>query len=229
MTLARRSRKVQKVQIVKPKRRKRKSLITRNVLANKSVVRMKYADTISIDPGAAGIAAHYFRCNSITDPDFTGAGHQPFTRDTYSTLYGAYRVLKSKIKVTPVFSANSAVNPGLWGVFMDSDSTLSYTEGTMIVEDPRTGGFGLHNGIQTTAYGPLGRPRTKSFNSKVLGPEGKNNVILYENNPSDTELFARYFCIWGSSVLANNPGSLEFMVEIEYTVELSAPLQITQS
>ncbi len=220
---------VQKVVVVKPRRKSRRSAITKNVLAKKSTVVMKYADTIAIDPGAASISAHYFRANSINDPDFTGVGHQPFTHDTYATLYGAYRVIKSKIKVTPVASTASTLIPGFWGLFIDSDSTLSYSEGTQIVEDPRTGGFKQHMGVQTPHYGIQGGSMRKTFSAKSLGPEGKNNVVLFGSNASDDRQFSKYFCIWASSILANNPGSLEFMVEIEYTVELTSPLQITQS
>lgn len=229
MVKQKRSRNVQKVMVVKPKRKKRKSTITKNVLSKKSVVKMRYADTVSLNPGAAGITSHYFRCNSIQDPDYTGTGHQPFTHDTFASLYNDYRVLSSKVKVTPIYSTTTAGIPALWGVFQDTDATLSYTEGTMIVEDPRTGGFGLHSGVQSVTYGNQMRAKKLSFNAKSLGPEGRDNVIHFGNSPTDNSLYARYFCIWASSILGNDPGSIDFMVEIEYTVELSAPLQITQS
>lgn len=74
MTLFRkRSRKVQKVQIVKKKRKRKGPRITR-MLKNKTVAKLRYVDLISVDAGSAAIASHVYSANGIFDPDVTGTG-----------------------------------------------------------------------------------------------------------------------------------------------------------
>ena len=118
---------VQKVQVVKPKRRRKGPKVTANLLRQKQTVKMNYADTISLAPGAAAITNHAFRCNSIFDPDYTSTGHQPLLHDEYQGLYGSYRVLSSKIRVTPVASSATTQVPAFWGVFVDQDTSLGYS------------------------------------------------------------------------------------------------------
>lgn len=68
-----RSRKsVQKVQIVKSKRKRRKRMDV--LVKNKFTTVLKYVDVISINPGSAATTSHVFRANGIFDPDLTGTG-----------------------------------------------------------------------------------------------------------------------------------------------------------
>lgn len=57
---------------------------------------MKYCADTATD--AAGM--YQFNLNSIFDPDRTGAGHQPYGRDTYATLYNRYRVISCSWVIT---------------------------------------------------------------------------------------------------------------------------------
>jgi hypothetical protein len=53
---------------------------------------LRYVDTISF----TGSSAQYtFRANSLFDPDFTSAGHQPYYFDQYIAIYEKYRVFKT--------------------------------------------------------------------------------------------------------------------------------------
>ena len=222
---------VQLVQMVKRKRRGPANRRANPLLKNKLKTTLNYVQEVTIDPGLASIAAHYFRANSIFDPDLTGVGHQPLTRDEYAALYGYYRVLSSRIKVTPVFDSNTAVNPGYWGLYLDTDSTLTYSQGSQVIEDQqRTGkSWGIHNGIQTSAYGKLHKVLKRTFNAKRhLTKEGAVNAVPVGTNP-DVGDFSRYFCIWAASIAGNNPGPLKFLVELEYDVEFSDPATVTPS
>lgn len=70
---SRKSSKVQKVQIVRKRSRKRGPRLNA-LLKPKLMVKMQYCDTISLNPGAAAITSHVFRAGSIFDPDLTGTG-----------------------------------------------------------------------------------------------------------------------------------------------------------
>jgi hypothetical protein len=53
-----------------------------------------YCDTLTI----SGTAQQYtYRANSLFDPDYTSAGHQPFYYDQYIAVYERYRVYAAKI------------------------------------------------------------------------------------------------------------------------------------
>lgn len=52
---------------------------------------LTYCDTKTLSPGSTS-ARHWFRLNSLYDPDSTGVGHQPAFADKWEVLYGHYRV-----------------------------------------------------------------------------------------------------------------------------------------
>lgn len=53
-----------------------------------------YSENFAFTTGTAGITgtAQEMRLNSLFDPNATGVGHQPYGYDTYSALYGRYKV-----------------------------------------------------------------------------------------------------------------------------------------
>ena len=62
--------------------------------------KLVYTDTILLSStGSVAFNTHTFRANSVFDPDWTGAGHQPTRFDQLAALYQRYEVLKSKIRV----------------------------------------------------------------------------------------------------------------------------------
>lgn len=72
----------------------------KDVVPNRYFTKLKYysgplGTTTTTSPGA-----HVFRLNSIQDPDFTGAGHQPMGHDQLVNLYSRYRVLGVKVRAT---------------------------------------------------------------------------------------------------------------------------------
>ncbi len=224
----RKPRRPTRVMIVKAKRRKRKGIkISKGLLHKKLIVKMTYADTITIDAGAAAISNHVYRAVSIFDPDQTGGGHQPLLHDEYQNYYANYRVLRCKIKVTPVNSLESGSAPGFWGVFLDPDTTLGYSSSTQAIEDKtRTKSWSQY---ANSTLNPQVKQRsmTRTFNAKrFLGPEEYNDVTPFGGSPGAAQA---YFQIWSGSVLGNNPGAASFLVELEYTVELSGQETITPS
>lgn len=71
----------------------------RSVVPDGQVVTMRYNGSTTLTSGALTFVEHKFRGASIFDPDFTAGGHQPLGHDEWSTLYGRYRVIASKITV----------------------------------------------------------------------------------------------------------------------------------
>ncbi len=219
--------------VVKPKRKRRRGPKLGALLKPKLMVKLRYVDTISIDPGAAATISHVFRANSIFDPDLTGTGHQPLLHDTYALLYERYRVVSSKLTVQPVPVGTGTVIPGFWGAFGDEDVTLTYTLATAIMEDSvRTGGkVRLDMGGAPTLEGDsrVTKPIVASFSAKKnLSADGELISHLFGANP--TAGAADFsFHVWAGSIQGNNVGALNFIVEIEYIAELTDPIVVTQS
>lgn len=61
------------------------------ILRQKVRTILTYADTKSLDPGV-GSTVHWFRLNSLFDPDSTGGGHKPAYVNKWDVLYDQYRV-----------------------------------------------------------------------------------------------------------------------------------------
>ncbi len=202
-------------------------------LKDKMTTSLRYVDVVSIDAGSASIAKHTFRANSAFDPDHSSTGHQPLQYDEIAAYYANYRVLSSKIKVSPVATATSNVIPCLYGVYRDADSTLTYALGTSIVEDARNkGSWGVHSGVTSASlmHGNRRNTRTTTFNAKrQLSPEGANNSVLVTANPADDGEFAMYYQLWAASIAGNNPGSVSFLVQIDYLIEFTEPKVLTPS
>lgn len=223
---------VQRVVVVRPKRKKNSGPRLGNLLRDKQMVKLRYVDSISIDAGAAAVTNHVYWANSIYDPDQTGTGHQPLLRDNYALLYASYRVVSSKMKLTPIMSTTTNSNPAFYGAFLDPDTGLNYSSATQIIEDKtRTKTFGLRQApLMQASTGKLNRSITVSFNAKRhLAKDDANKSNFMTSNPGTGSDEARYFQIWTGSVHGNNPGVCEFLVEIEYTCELTDPIVITPS
>ncbi len=63
---------------------------------------LRYCTKITLTNTVAAISpTHFFRANSIHDPDYTGLtfGGQPYGHDTYANIYNHYQVLGSTITV----------------------------------------------------------------------------------------------------------------------------------
>jgi hypothetical protein len=76
-----------------------------------------------------------YRGNSVYDPDYTGAGHQPLYFDQYMGIYERYRVLGAKIVVKVV--NNSAGSSAIAVLHADTDP-LAVVSFYPISEQPHT-------------------------------------------------------------------------------------------
>lgn len=221
--------KLQRVVVVKPKRKKRRGPKLTRLLKNKNHAKLRYATAIAIDSGTT-IASHTFSANGIFDPDITGTGHQPLLRDEYNLLYLHYRVLSSKIKITPYTGTTTSTVPALYGVFVDpgNDGTLTYVEGTAIVEDRRVNrSWSIMNTSADIFH--ANKVLSTSYSNRMVNPELRDNATLMSANPSGTGN-SKFFQVWCASpdgVI--NPGIVKFIVEIEYLVEFTTPVNLTQS
>ena len=187
--------------------------------------RLKYADTIILDPGLGSIAFHRFRCNSLFDPDRTGAGHQPMHFDQFALPYEHYTVYGAKIRFTYVKGAATASIPAIYGVFLDGNTTNSYTQPEQIMEGAeRSSRWLTSTGIENSNRSvTIGWGAKKFFGVDSLsGSQFRTNV---GTNPSEE---ADFVC-WAGDVGGNDPTSSSWVVELEYLALFSEKSFVAQS
>ncbi len=84
--------------------------------------RLRYCDTVPITCTSGALGKYVFQVNSLFDPDFTGTGHQPLYRDTFSAIYDSYAVVSARVRARMVNTANI---PAHCGVVFEDDTTAS--------------------------------------------------------------------------------------------------------
>jgi len=95
-------------------------------------IKLLYADTYTLNPGAAGIASvQIMNLSSIHDPDFTGVGHQPLGHDQLEPLYERYQVWKVDFEI----EFGNTDLPGCGVGYRISDSSSSSTDPRLQLEN----------------------------------------------------------------------------------------------
>lgn len=198
-----------------------------NLFPNSLMRKLKYVDTVTINPASASRARHVFRSNGMYDPDVTGTGHQPRGFDEIMAAYYNFHVIASKITVTQLTSVTS-VNGY---VFLAHDSTgdplsgeandSSAFECTSIVSKPtvladttgNTRKFKVSRSVKHKQY----------FKSKILSNPNFTGTV--SNDPTTQA----YWTIYYQNIQGGDPDSMGFLVEVEYIAVFTNPRQIGSS
>lgn len=201
---------------------------------SKMRTKMRYCGLVSIDPPAATAGYYIFRANSIYDPNYTlssgtTSDHQPYTHDTWATLYDHYIVLGSIMKATITSAASGTGEGVVAGVLLDDSATFVVTDIELLMEKHYTKTALL---TQSNSNKPL--TLTKKFSAKRWF--GVKDVVDNKSsyganfgyNPSDS---AYYGIFVGSldDTYTDNPPKFNIAVTIDYIVELSEPKELVQS
>ncbi len=192
--------------------------ISRHLMPVSKLVKMKYNQSITLNPGTASGAYQYFRANSVYDPYQSGGGHQPMGFDQLMLFYDHYRVVGARITCT----FYPTVNDYVVGIVLDDDFTplldLDHT-----LEQPRV------------AYRHLcsqaGRPTTVSMNysaKRILGPAAysDSNKGSATSNPPETTFFTPF--AYGANALTD-PNFVNVTISISYIVQLTEPTTLPSS
>lgn len=189
---------------------------------------MKYCQFIALDPGTAGVPDyHYYRMNSIFDPDFSGTGHQPMGHDTYAALYNHYYV--KSVKATVYFTSTSAVGTDatICGMRFDNDTTTTPSGGLNELTE-QTGSnwtvLGNRNNRSTARL-------SKTFNTaRHFGSIAKWNQsglgASFGANPSTIAYLQLYAAPIDTAV---NAAAINCYVVLTYTVYCTDPKELTLS
>ncbi len=190
--------------------------------------RLRYVQEVVINPGAGLIAAHNFRANSLFDPDQTGVGHQPMNFDSLALGYQHYTVFGAKITATRVRTVTTALLPGYFGVFLNSNATLGYGSGPEVIEsNEKASKWLMVGGLEGGQFGKpkvsLGFSAKKYFGVKSLS--GDRFTTPIGSNPNEDVNFT----IWVASIGGDDPGAMTILVEVEYLAKFTERRFVAQS
>lgn len=218
-------------------RKRRRKLVTRYKrtrlpalgFPKRKLVRLKYCDTINLDPSLSGIAYNYYRCNGMYDPDASLGGHQPLFFDQYMAGYDHFTVIGSKIKVTPCNPTTANIIPVQYGVTIDDDGVFSYSTSDQIIESNQGRYFKLAGAENT--------PQTRYSNSlvrkwsarKFFGSKSIIGKAEYKGTASGDPLEQAYYGVWVGSVANTDGGNIYLTIELEYIAVLTEPKYVAPS
>lgn len=216
-------------------KRRRFNRVSRPILEGfpkQKLVKLRYIEQISLDPGLNTFTVSEWRANSVFDPNLSGVGHQPMGFDQWSNIYERYVVCGSKINVQYAPITGTNLNPGFYGVSLYGTAnqlTATYAGNVdSVMESKLTGYTSTMAGNGNSAFLP--RSLTRKFSAKKFF--GKANPT------DDTEIGATvvtnpvnlaYFGVWYGSSGGNDPGIANFKIMIDYIVLFHEPYLLTGS
>lgn len=80
----------------------------------------RYLENIQLVTNLGNPAIYSFRLNSLYDPNYTGAGHQPIGFDQLTPIFNSYTVIGARANIK-VWNRNASEFQG-WGAYLSEDS-----------------------------------------------------------------------------------------------------------
>lgn len=185
------------------------------------MVRLRYVETVALDPGAALISFNAFVANDMFDPNTTGIGHQPRGFDQNMTSYNHFTVLGAKCTATYLPTAASD-KAGIMGILLTATGTgaSSFTGVDDLLESQVIG----KSHVVCGGINRVQRTVTKKFSAKKFFCI-KNFISkdLYRGSAAGSPSEKAYFEVMYSSTDANDPSLAKIRVTIDYIAMLTEP------
>ena len=194
------------------------------------IVRLRWVKAIKIDAGANSFAIAEFNANGPYRVQ-TSDTHQPANFDVWMRRYSKYTVLGSKITATFTPDAAAQIIPGYVGIYLTQVNTelaTLLTNGVAnAMEQKNTVKMAPLAALQSTT-----RSLTKGFSpSKLFGVPKIGNQIddKFIGDVTKNPAALGYFQLFVASIDGNNPGEMDFLVTVDFTLKLSGLLQQSPS
>lgn len=199
-------------------RRRRKYKVTKPLLGNKQVVKMKYFHRGTLNPPSGGLVNYIFRANSVYDCDYTSIGHSGRSFDQLvGTLYDHYTVIGAKIRMK--CGTDTGLNTSLIAGISLRDSSSSPADVVDYIE-------GRNCNWIMMSHDNDARTVTQTFSAKkffsVAHPTSEKDL---SGTVSTNPIEQAFFHCFASPVVNVDTDSLDIAVEIEYIVLLTEPKQ----
>jgi len=185
------------------------------------IVTMRYAREFTLNPGAGGAAVEQvFRCNSLYDPDYSGAGAQPYGFDQWNLIYNAFVVLRSRIKCT-AWPVNSGSTSGIFGICLTQGTTAVGTTIMDVAEKNTSSSIAsLSNQVSIADRTARSSCDVARFFDKK-NPQDDENLV---GNGAGNPVTQGYFHVWAMGIGGTDADSCNFTCQMEFDVQWMDPV-----
>lgn len=188
----------------------------------KVIVTHRYTTAMTAQAPLGVFTNHRWSCNSLFDPDTTGAGHKPLYYNEYAALYNHYTVIGSKITVNAV--PYNTIEPGVVGMYINDDNVNDYTSAqTALEQSKRNFSFLGASAGQTPKRFSLKWSAKKQFGAAVMA----NDKLTGSDTTSPLE--QSYYNFWLAELTASANYNVELIVNIEYIAIWTELKQVASS
>lgn len=190
-------------------------------------VRLRYACTVSLNPGAGQVVKAQYSANGMYDPEQSSGGSQPRFYDQLMSYYNHYSVIGSKITIKPCGPlATNAAATIQYGITLSPDSTFPWTTWKDLAES-------RHAGMGTARAADIASSRavTKTFSAKkYFGAQAIVGASQYEGTVTSNPAEIANFQVWACNCEgSDNPQETVFTVIIDYIAVLTEPKYVGAS
>lgn len=181
----------------------------------RALVKLRYTETVTLSSSAGSLANHVFRANSCFDPNFTGTGHQPYWYDTFSSVYGYYTVVGSRIRADFMHQTANATAMHC-ALSINEDSTVSITSIDSLTEttEAKRAILGVATSTSFSTINSSFSLKKRFGNPDINGSEFRASI-----NANPTE--STFYVLSAQPVDRVSTQAIDVVVTIEYIVVFS--------
>lgn len=193
------------------------------IVADRQIVTVTYGTLINIESFVGTAGTYQFRANSIYDPDFSGAGHQPLGHDQWLAFYQSYFVMSSVCRVDFIPPNTSSVQSNFLGAIrVSGDASPSSVTTTQLLENRSAVSKPVTIGKGSTRI--VAKYSARKLYNK-LSEIGSTLGAKFGANPAEDVYFQCSIAPFNSGYAAIS----DLSVQITYTVMLFEPKSLSQS
>jgi len=180
---------------------------------DRAQVQLEYVKTVRTSPGVVTSTDEVFHMNSLFDPDITLAGHQPRDFDTWSTVYGKYRVFKARYEL----SLRQRASHGISATIVPNTVVAALTAAGFPAELPRAKYLGVTGSNQ-----PVLHASGEFLCSAILGQSpaqyaaNENTAALVTANPTES----LYIHLFVQQLDATTVADFEYELRLTFFAEM---------
>jgi len=186
----------------------------------------RYTESTRITLSAGQLGVYEFSCNSLYDPNTTGAGHQPMFFDQIGAMYLHYTVLRSRIKIQMVPVVASAGCQSLRACVCINPAAGGSSNMNAAIENPRSN-WVLISHLSNT-FGPQNRLSLSWDAKKIFGANALDDPNL-SGTPSGNPSEQSFYCFQIQDSQGAGTGAIDVIFTIEYDAQWDEPQNMSTS
>lgn len=200
-------------------------------LPDKFLTKMRYNTQVTMNPTTGALVAVSFRANDLYDPEVPSGGRQPTPFDQMCFFYKRFRVLSTKMVVTPIYGEASANNCGAFGICVQKTvgDTALMTVNDVMQGEKNTSKISQPGNMNYVGYAGNRIQKIYWSGKKFFGSSYKSDAD-YTCSALTYPTTQAYLEVWYADITgATDPASQKFNVFLEYVVLCDTPNSITSS